>query len=165
MTSTLDKHTDRDVASKILAPTSLHVRCSAHADPGGAPSATIEALSKYAHDTHRVDFDGPQEYGRLDWERATLDDGANAITSRISSGPDRNWHTVALDVDVPVRVVPSSTPGHCHLYIDKAMPWHRYDALIRALADAGVVEQGYADVSRERGFTRLRLPWVRKGKA
>ena len=72
-------------------------------------------------------------------------------------------HAVALDLDVPAYLVPSSTPGHSHLYVDVKVPHHRYMALLSALADAGVIEKGYAEVSIRRGHSDLRLPWVEKG--
>lgn len=72
------------------------------------------------------------------------------------------WHTVMLDIDQPVRLVPSTTPGHWHLYIDVAMPWWRYRYLLKALKIAGIIEDGYYRASVKRGFTSLRLPWVKK---
>lgn len=72
-------------------------------------------------------------------------------------------HAVALDLDIPAYLIPSSTPGHSHLYIEASIPHHRYMALLSALADAGVIEKGYAEVSIKRGHSDLRLPWVEKG--
>lgn len=71
-------------------------------------------------------------------------------------------HRPALDIDHPVRVVPSSTPGHHHLFIDVDMTWAQYSKLLDVLAEVGVIEQGYADVSKVREATYLRLPWVKK---
>lgn len=79
-----------------------------------------------------------------------------------SAYPEGGWHYPVLDLDLPVYVVPSSTPGHSHLYIDHLMTWEKYVALLRALADAGLVEEGYVKASIARGHTALRLPWVRK---
>jgi len=74
-------------------------------------------------------------------------------------------HTVALDVDWPVRAIPSSTPGHYHLWIDcPPMPWWRYRRLLRALKQAGVIEPGYYSAAVARRATHLRLPWVRKAR-
>lgn len=42
----------------------------------------------------------------------------------ISSLCDDEMHRPALDIDVPCRVVPSSTEGHCHIYFDTlALSW------------------------------------------
>lgn len=46
--------------------------------------------------------------------------------------------------------------------INKVMEWSRYVDLLNALARAGVVEQGYVDSSLERGYTAVRLPWIKK---
>jgi hypothetical protein len=37
-----------------------------------------------------------------------------------------------------------------------------YESLLNALANAGVIERGYASASIERGFSCVRLPWVKK---
>lgn len=74
-------------------------------------------------------------------------------------------HRPVLDIDFPIHVEPSSTEGHFHLYLDKAMPWDQYARFLSALADAGIIERQYASVSRERGYTSVRLPWIRKRKS
>ena len=86
-------------------------------------------------------------------------DLANVITSRVAG---TEMHKPLLDIDLPIKVVPSSTPGHSHLYVDKELAWDAYLALLDALAEAGLVEPGYVSASRSRGFTSLRLPWIRK---
>lgn len=79
-------------------------------------------------------------------------DDANVISSRVAETYDPKdfenaTHAPAIDIDVPIAVIPSSTPGHFHLYIDKRMTWPLYKGMLQALADAGVVEQGYVDAS------------------
>lgn len=81
------------------------------------------------------------------------------ISSRVAGTTE---HMPAIDVDVPVRVYPSSTEGHFHLYIDKPMSWRAYRRVLRALVRAGVVEKNYYNVSWNRKATHLRLPWVKK---
>ena len=71
-------------------------------------------------------------------------------------------HRPVLDIDIPAALIPSSTPGHSHLYIDKPMTKDQYENLLWALADAGIIEQGYANASTARGYTSARLPWVKK---
>lgn len=78
--------------------------------------------------------------------------------------PDGGVHTIALDIDrAHVHVEPSSTPGHCHLYIDHAMPWTDYAKLLTVLGEVGLLESGYVAASLARKATYLRLPWVTKG--
>ena len=74
----------------------------------------------------------------------------------------RAQHMVVLDIDVPIAVIPSSTPGHSHLFIDARMSWDEYSDVLSALANAGIIEAGYAAASKARGFSAVRLPWVRK---
>lgn len=71
-------------------------------------------------------------------------------------------HRPVLDIDIPAALIPSSTPGHSHLYIDKALTWEQYESLLWALVDCGIIESGYASASAARGYTSARLPWVKK---
>jgi hypothetical protein len=97
---------------------------------------------------------------------------ANVITSIYADDPPSeaiaswlgapNLHRPVLDIDFPATLLPSSTPGHHHLYLDVPMHWERYRKLLEALAEAGVVETGYVAASISRGYTAVRLPWVRK---
>lgn len=88
-------------------------------------------------------------------------DEATAVTSEAA---DRaGFHYPVIDVDFPVEAIPSSTPGHTHLYIGVPMPWETFIKLLQAMADALVVEQGYVDASVRRAAAHLRLPWIRKG--
>ena len=82
----------------------------------------------------------------------------------LSFSKETSVHRPVLDIDFPVAAIPSSTPGHFHLYIDKPMSWSKYKRLINALADAGIIEDGYAAVSLEREYTSVRLPWVKKAE-
>lgn len=95
---------------------------------------------------------------------ASILEGANCVSSRL---PDdffgKPRHAIILDLDLPAYLVPSSTPGHSHLYIDKVLNEDAYYELLDALAKAGVLEPGYVTASKRKGGTHLRLPWVKKG--
>lgn len=112
-----------------------------------------------------TEYDGNDHEGVADIERANL------ITSIVEAGGLSRLgggfasHKVVIDVDLPVTVVESTTPGHCHLFVDKAMTWPEYVALLEALTVAGIVEPGYLAAALQRGHTAVRLPWVRKGEA
>lgn len=68
-------------------------------------------------------------------------------------------HMPVYDIDGPwLRLVPSRTPGHFHLYVDKTLPWPKHAALLRALVRAGLVEKGYESASLTRGMTLVRKP-------
>lgn len=73
-------------------------------------------------------------------------------------------HAPTLDIDLPCRLVQSSTPGHFHLYIDKAMKWPDYERLLTVLAEVGIIEPGYADASIRRRQTFVRKPGIVKPK-
>lgn len=88
---------------------------------------------------------------------------ANVITSMVAE--DVTKHKFVVDVDFPVTVIESSTPGHSHLYIDFTMEKDVYFELLAAMVKAGLVEEGYVGASESRGFTSLRLPWVKKDPA
>lgn len=105
----------------------------------------------------------------IDREEADIEH-ANIVSSLIKppkdycADPNNRRHVLAIDLDIPATLIPSSSPGHHHLYIEvpKGIPHHRYMALLSALADAGIIEKGYAEVSIARGHSDLRLPWVKK---
>jgi hypothetical protein len=90
-------------------------------------------------------------------------DSANLVASVLEpnvTGDDAQ-HRPVLDIDFPARLVPSSTPGHFHLYLDGVtISWAKYRTLITALAFAGVIEEGYAAASLARGYTAVRPPGV-----
>ena len=86
---------------------------------------------------------------------------AHVITSH---DPTTGMHRPILDIDLPAALIPSSTPGHYHLYIDKPMEWDRYEDLLDALSAVGIIEEGYASASCDREYTSVRLPWIKKNK-
>lgn len=85
---------------------------------------------------------------------------ANLITSRVEGDPDT--HKLILDIDFPVKVIPSSTPGHFHLYLDKEIDTFALENILYVLASARIIEPGYAQSSMQRGYTAVRLPWIKK---
>ena len=84
---------------------------------------------------------------------------ANVSTSKVI-GSDK--HKILLDIDLPCKLIESSTPGHFHLYIDHEIELYQLKSLLFTLANIGVIEEGYAGASVARGYTSLRLPWVKK---
>jgi hypothetical protein len=101
-------------------------------------------------------------------------DEANAISSQIKLYEAKalpgafesyglNMHVVVIDVDHPVHVVSSSTPGHHHLYVEiPPTPWEWYLEWLQASAKIGLVEPGYVAASAARGHSAVRLPWITK---
>ncbi|WP_405056999.1 hypothetical protein OG474_30215 [Kribbella sp. NBC_01505] len=120
--------------------------------------------SEYIHPVGKIQVveDGPGGYCNELVNRGTTDlmhDDAEVVMSQIV-GTDK--HTLMIDLDVPATLIPSTTPGHSHLYIDVKTDWPMALQVLEALADAGVVEPGYVRASEARRCTTLRLPWVRK---
>lgn len=70
--------------------------------------------------------------------------------------------SIALHLARPHALVPSSTPGHAHLYVDVLMTWRAYRRLLHDLHAVGVLESGFLRVAMQHEATHLFLPWVRK---
>jgi hypothetical protein len=91
---------------------------------------------------------------------------ANLVVSLVkgshSAGHYASRHKPVIDIDLPVKVLPSSTPGHSHLFIDKELSWSQYCRLLQVMVDVGIVEGGYLGASLARGYSAVRLPWVKK---
>lgn len=83
---------------------------------------------------------------------------ANLVSSLSKDGK----HRPVIDIDVPCHYVPSTTPGHGHLYIDVPMEWTQMAKILVALREAGVVEEGYLNAALERGACYVRPEWVKK---
>lgn len=82
----------------------------------------------------------------------------NLVSSRVYDGT----HLPIVDLDFPHEYVPSSTPGHAHLYLDvPVQPW-RWRALMVGLYLGGVIEWGYLLWSLRRGANFVRAPHIVK---
>jgi hypothetical protein len=84
---------------------------------------------------------------------------ANLISSEVAG---TLTHKPVLDIDLPCKLVPSTHAGHYHLYIDKVLTWDQYRKLLSTLASVGIIQQGYYNASVARGFSSVRLPWIKK---
>lgn len=95
--------------------------------------------------------------------RRVSEEKANLVSSLIDDGDEHTrMHAPVLDIDMPCRLVPSTTEGHFHLYIDKAMTWERYALLLNALMRAGIIEEGFYKMSMKREATFVRKPGIEK---
>lgn len=94
---------------------------------------------------------------------APLGKRADSKATLVSSLTKKGTHRPVLDIDFEASLVPSSTPGHYHLYLDGIeLSWRQYRRLLKALAKAGVIQRGYYCWSVRRGQSTVRLPWVKK---
>lgn len=136
----------------------------------GSPDYSIP--SGYSHATYRIEaLERP--YGEMEEKRfhAVVEE-SHVVSSEVVSSEVRGGgmfkrqlsgtHTPLLDIDMPAALVPSSTEGHFHLYIDKEMTWREYKRFLRAMMKAGIIEKGYYKISVKRKATHLRLPWIKK---
>lgn len=115
--------------------------------------------------TGYVNFKAPLEgeekqYGRpVDFDAEP--ERHNTITSKTDSD-NEDTHLPVIDLDFPVALVPSSTEGHFHLYINKPTDLMKFDAVLEAMVDAGWVEAGYYYAFRRRMYSVVRMPGVKK---
>lgn len=93
-------------------------------------------------------------------EVATVEE-ATLVSSATTFSDD--LHAPVLDLDYGAHLEPSSTPGHFHLYLDMLIEHDKYMRLLKALAECGVIQYGFADASIQRGASFVRAPGVRKG--
>lgn len=63
-----------------------------------------------------------------------------------------------LGVSALAWLLPSTTPGHHHLYVDLPVRWRVYQRGLRAGVDVGLLEVGYVNASVARCATELRRP-------
>lgn len=113
-----------------------------------------ERLYYFAPNLNGSDAPNEEDQGRTECPKEM----ANLVSSLCDDGR----HMPVLDIDLPCRLVPSSTLGHFHLYIDVPMEQEPYLRLVDALAEAGIVQKFYAEAARLRGATFVRPPWVTK---
>lgn len=92
---------------------------------------------------------------------STLADKApNLIGSKVDMNmtyrDDTEWHAPVIDLDMPCRLLPSSTPEHYHLYIDQAVDWKNYAQLLKALRDCHFISYGYYEAAMKHKETYVR---------
>lgn len=127
---------------------------------GPGPLKRGELPSAYPHvwyKTEKEALDNGYTISMVEVRRECMPQYAQTVSSEIDDR--RGWHTPMLDIDLPARLIESSTPGHYHLYIDHPIPWWRYKRLLKALMKAGIIEKNYYKASVARKGTHLRPPW------
>lgn len=83
---------------------------------------------------------------------------ADLVCSDVELPLLQGMHFPVIDLDLPCQLIPSGTPGHFHLYLDKPVPWEQYKNIIKALCEAGLVQWAWFDTTRERGYSSVRHP-------
>lgn len=87
-------------------------------------------------------------------------DKANLVSSETEHGS----HLPVIDCDYPIQAVPSSTPGHYHLYIDKKLSWQQYEALLNGLFLAGLIQEAWYRNALEHKRSYVRMPHIQKSQ-
>jgi len=108
-----------------------------------------------------------EDYTQGDDGKTVSEQEANIVTSLLAGQQklienDASLHAPVLDIDFGAQLIPSSTPGHFHLYFEKAMTWDNYCGLLLALLHVGILEPGYVKASMRRGYSSVRKPGVYK---
>lgn len=85
-------------------------------------------------------------------------DRANLVSSELPNG----LHAPVLDIDFGAHLIPSSTPGKYHLYLDKQIPWADYRDLLDAFYRVGMIEKGWYENAIRDKRTYVRLPHIHK---
>jgi hypothetical protein len=113
----------------------------------GRKVGRVESLDDYRAFGDDVDFDHEEP---------------NVVTSRFGLDGMEDWHMPVLDIDFPAHLEPSTTEGHFHLYLDRAMEQDSLFKLMDVMCEVGLLEPGYVAAAKIRGYSSCRLPWVRK---
>lgn len=140
----------------------------------------LDPWGRWMHSTYLDASQGHPEWRESSETRKIIDDwrggrsvdgsdlmlDANLLVSDtgIDNKKGERLHVPMFDIDLPMRVVPSTNPGKGHLYINKPMPWADIITLLDALVAVGIVHRNYRAHSVERGSTTLRPAFVDKPK-
>jgi hypothetical protein len=92
-------------------------------------------------------------------DRQPSDVEANVVSSDIVGS---KLHAPIIDLDFDHAYVPSTTPGHAHLYLNVPISRWRLFVLLWGLRVGGVIEKGNFWWSLRRGGTYVRRPHVKK---
>lgn len=77
--------------------------------------------------------------------------------------PANQWlHWPVIDIDRECAWVPSTNPGHGHLYINYGVSFDGLIEILTVLTKHGVVQPGFLDAAKERGYSAVRVPGVKK---
>lgn len=152
--------------------------------PTEAEAFLIASLTENGYHAPALDFDFPVQ-------AATLSDGVTRLSfpgRRVSA---RRWRKLLkrmsglgmlrkgfqddpagwedpstdgmrIELGVPAYLLPSSTAGHHHAYIDVEMKWRPYRALCKAMASVGLLEEAFVDLTISHGMSMLIRPGLTK---
>jgi hypothetical protein len=118
----------------------------------------------FAEDLTRLPKDEPFLFSlakfRLHKDRYMVE--SPALANLISSKTRSDTQRPIIDLDFPHTYVPSNTPGHAHLYLNKEISQWRWFILMVGLYIGGVVDKGGFWWTLRRRSNFVRLPGVLK---
>ena len=88
------------------------------------------------------------------------DPNGNLVTSKNQGSLD--LHYPVIDLDFPHEYHPSATPGHGHLYINQLLSWPQCVELMDMLAKLGIIQEGWVEGNKRRGYMSVRHPDFKK---
>ena len=103
-----------------------------------------------------------EDYDGILYDESETDMPPNLMSSQIKGSTS---HYLILDIDHPAWLVPSSTPGHSHLFIDKKVKSEAFKDIIESLHSGGLLADGNMRQLYAYGSQFLRLPGVKKSKS
>lgn len=95
-------------------------------------------------------------------DRSRYQEGSNVVSSHVYG---QRTHAPIIDLDYPHAYVPSTTPGHGHLYLNRPIARWRLWVLLWGLYIGKVIEPGNFWWSLRRGGTFVRRIGVTKSKS
>lgn len=113
-----------------------------------------------------LDLDFSHDYSREDGVGVLLCDISIPSSAVYLQNSLRNFglefEKDAVLITVPHFYLPSSTKGHGHLYLETIIPAPDFWILLDYLRSICFLEGGYVKASKYRGYSSLRVPWVKK---
>lgn len=80
----------------------------------------------------------------------------------VTSVTDTTKHLPVIDLDVESFLVPSTTEGHSHLYINVPVTFDGLVEILTVLNKHGIVQDGYLRATVSRGYSAVRYPGTPK---
>lgn len=121
-------------------------------EPGGQPTTRVD--TDLVGRTYWFLKNFKSGYGGTDARLVKSHDEGNLVSSECEDG----LHAPIFDLDYDVDLIPSKTPGHFHLYLNKKIEWDKYLKVLEAMADAGLIEQNYYKAAKTRRKAMLTIP-------
>jgi len=116
------------------------------------------------HQTHRrVLSENSDEAVKVTPNNSKPDSPSRSTVISSKSRVYDHLHRPMIDLDLDAALVPSSTPGHNHLYINRPIDEKQYERLLFVMRDCGLVQPGVYNSFKLNQETSLRIPGVSKG--